>query len=331
MTVAYGRRPDRQPLETVVHHRFSAMGTSIHLATVGGNTTVLAEAEERLRGLELLWSRFLPDSELSRLNRANGVPCIVSQVTFDLVEDAIDAWRLSDGVFDPTIGVTMLAAGYDRSFASMGPDHLGQGRHVPAPGPEDIELHPYGPAVRLPPDVCLDLGGLAKGTAADLVADQLLNACDDVLGSMVNIGGDMTAAGEPPRAAGWHVEAPHTAWSGEEPLIISVTRGAVCTSSTAKRRWAGPDGVEHHLRDPRTGSPIRSGITSVTVVAARAAQAEVLTKMVMAAGPERAPEILAGHDATGLLVLDDGTVVPMPGLSPFLAPSAPTLETTERP
>lgn len=334
------------------------MGTTVHLSTIGGNRALLAAAEKKLRGLEELWSRFLPDSELSRLNRADGVPCIVSQATFDLIEDAIDAWRLSDGVFDPTIGATMTAAGYDRPFATMSAEHLGHGRHIPAPGPHDIELFPYGPAVRLPPGVHLDLGGLAKGAAADLLADLLLAGADDgsriddppagdvpvgngpetpedggdpVYGCMVNVGGDVMTAGRPPRPAGWHVAVPETGSSNSDPWVVSVSNGAVCTSSTAKRRWAGPDGAEHHLRDPATGAPIRSGIESATVLAARAAQAEVLTKMVMAAGPQRAPDILAESKATGLLVLDGGTVVAMPGLTPFLATSAATVKTTERP
>lgn len=339
MAGTHGRQPTCQPPDTVLHHRFVAMGTSVHLATVGGTRALLVLAEEKLRYLERLWSRFLPDSELSRLNRTQGVPCIVSKLTYDLIEDAIDAWKLSAGVFDPTIEPTMTAAGYDRPFAAMGPDHLGHGRHVPAPGPEAIELHPYGPAVQLPLGVRLDLGGLAKGVAADHLAERLLAAGNEpgdsqagapvedgepVVGCMVNIGGDMRTAGEPPRTEGWHVAAPDTGWSGDAPIVISVTHGAVCTSSTAKRRWSGPDGTEHHLRDPASGAPMRSGIKSITVIAARAAQAEVLTKMIMAAGPDRAPDILAESNTTGLLVLDDGTVVRMPGLAPFLAPSTST-------
>lgn len=292
------------------------MGTAAKLLIIGATPRIADQARRRVEDLERLWSRFLPHSELSRLNDSPGVPVVVSPETFRLVSDAIDAWEQSGGVFDPTVEPTMTAAGYDRSFERLANGHrLAAADHLPAPGPAEIELHPYGNAIELPPGVRLDLGGIAKGAAADLVAQELLDA--GAAGCCVNIGGDIRVMGESPRAEGWQItlDCPGGHWKP----VIGLRQGAVCTSTTTKRRWDTDTGVEHHLRDPVTGAPLDSGLVSVTVISARATQAEVITKLILAAGPGAAALVGAGHGVTGLTVAEDGTTTALAGFEPFVA------------
>ena len=98
--------------------RFRAMGTKVHLVVVDGGAGLLEQARARIDDLEHRWSRFLPHSELNELNRAAGSSeaTPVSAITFDLVERAIEAWRATDGLFDPTILPSLVAAGYDRKI-----------------------------------------------------------------------------------------------------------------------------------------------------------------------------------------------------------------------
>lgn len=319
--------------------RFPLMGTTAHVVLVGGATGDLDRVEARLHSLERRWSRFLQDSELSKLNANAGVPCIVSPETYDLVANAIDAWSQTGGSFDPTVGATMVAAGYDRSFSELG--RTASGSSLPAPGGGNIVLHPYGPAVQLPTNVQLDLGGIAKGAAADLIALELLanGSLDDksltheslasesdarsvaaaVQGCLINIGGDLRAAGAAPRPGGWRItlDCPGSA----ESRSLAIAAGAVCTSTKIKRRWISDAGQQHHLRDPATGHPLETGIASVTIIGERAAQAEVLTKAMFAAGPEDGIRLANRAGVTGILVLDNGTVQELPGLSQFLATS----------
>src|SRR6266550_4563773 len=96
------------------------MGSDGHLIVVGGRHGLVHRARARIDELERRWSRFLPDSEVSELNRGAGHAVEVSPDTTELVERAVDAWRLSGASFDPTVLGDVLRAGYDRSFDELG-------------------------------------------------------------------------------------------------------------------------------------------------------------------------------------------------------------------
>jgi thiamine biosynthesis lipoprotein len=296
---------------------FPAMGTEAHLVALEAPPHLLHQARERLGDLERRWSRFLPDSELTQLNRSAGRPVVVSAETFRLVEAAIEAWRWSHGRFDPTVATTMIAAGYDRPLGPPGPGRVrSTGDHLPCPSPVGVVLDPYPGSITLPPGVAFDLGGIAKGAAADLVAAELL--AGGAAGCCVNLGGDLRVAGHPPRPPGWVIELACDGADIATAPTVGVVDGAVCTSTRIRRSWTGPHGDEHHLRDPTTGAPLDRGLATVVVIAARAQQAEVLTKTAFAAGPLAAPDLLAGVGATGLLVTNDGATHHLAGLDPFL-------------
>ena len=181
------------------------MGTTAHVIVTGGRSGLADRAVERLEELEARWSRFRSDSEISRLNERPGVPVLVSRDTYDLIERALEGWRLTEGRFDPTLLREVRAAGYDRSFELISsPDaprghasHAGsvsrRARHVDRPSAEQIRLDPIVGTVWLGPDVQIDPGGIGKGLAADLVVDLLL--AEGALGALVNVGGDLRAAG----------------------------------------------------------------------------------------------------------------------------------------
>src|SRR2546429_593200 len=81
----------------------------------GGRIGLVSRALALVDGLEARWSRFLADSEVSRLNAAAGQPVSVSADTIKLVSTAVDAWRLTAGRFDPTVLGDVVRAGYDRT------------------------------------------------------------------------------------------------------------------------------------------------------------------------------------------------------------------------
>ncbi|MGF1596744.1 MAG: FAD:protein FMN transferase [Acidimicrobiales bacterium] len=291
------------------------MNTNVHLVVVGGTATHLAMAEALVLELDRRWSRFRPDSDIGRINGARGRPVIVAPDTFTLIGEAIDAYHRTDGAFDPTVEPTLVAAGYDRTFDRIIVD--GPAAIVAAPGPSGVELHEATGAVVVPPGVRLDLGGIGKGAAADLVTGRLLE--QGVAGCCVNIGGDLRAAGEPPDDRGWTIGLDVEGIDGR--LTVALAGGAACTSTVTRRRWRSSLGWQHHLRRPATGDPLDTGVHSVTVLGATGRQCEVVAKAAMTAGPEGAAAVTTATGTTGVLVLDDGTVVELPGLAPFLVPS----------
>ncbi|MEO8696889.1 MAG: FAD:protein FMN transferase [Acidimicrobiales bacterium] len=281
------------------------MGTRAHVvvtAEPGLEDQLTGLAVRELSLMERRWSRFLPTSELSRLNAAAGKPVIVSADTFSVIKSAVDAWNQTDGCFDPTVHDALCATGYDRTFAELAeqPDRPGAAR--PAPGCAEIELDPGLCAVRLPVGVRLDLGGIAKGAAADLVVGRLrANGAD---GACVNVGGDIRVDGCAPTTAGWIIEV---AFAELHRRRITLASGAVCTSTTSKRRWITADGERHHIIDPRGGRST-TGLRWVSVIAARATQAEVLTKAVFVAGADAGRRIIEDNRCYAVIVDDNDAI-----------------------
>lgn len=312
-------RSDARQTERVVGkqvHHFHAMGTDVEVIVVDGPDGAAADAQRQIDALEARWSRFLPDSELSRLNAAAGAPAVVSRLTFDLVQRAVGAWRLTNGRFDPTVLPSLEAAGYDRTFEDVArdaPDRVDATR--PAPGCGGIELDPVVRAVRLPPGVRLDLGGIGKGYAADLVARELRGA--GAAGVCVNLGGDLLVAGEPPDGAPAWVVAVDDPSGADRFGALALLQGGVATSTRLRRAWRRAGRDLHHLLDPASGEPAAGGLASVTVLAAEAWWAEVLAKAAFVAGPSDGARLVVEHGATGLLVHDDGRVDELDGLDAF--------------
>lgn len=259
------------------------MGTYFLLVARRSDEGSFDDAAEAIADLERRWSRFVPDSEVSILNRSPGVPVVVSPDTFAMIRAAVDASVATDGRFDPTVHDSMVSLGYDRTFDEVG---VVAGRPHVAPGVSGIELDDVLHAVTLPPGVRVDLGGIGKGTAADLVSGMLMDR--GAAGIAVSIGGDVRVRGESPSGTGWRFSCD----DGDVRLPV-LSDGGVCTSSSRRRRWNTANGVVHHVLDPATGTSTDAIIESVTVVGATAQQAEVLTKAAMVAG-RGATELLAG-------------------------------------
>jgi thiamine biosynthesis lipoprotein len=172
-------------------------------------------------------------------------------------------------------------------------------------------------AVRLPPGVALDLGGIGKGAAADEVSGELLAAdVPGVVGVLVNLGGDLRARGVAPAPHGWVIAVDDSLGTGRTG-VLALAEGAIATSTRLRRAWTRGDRTLHHLIDPRTGAPAESGLASVTVVAGDAWRAEVLAKAAFVAGPENGRALVRDAGATGLFVTDGGEVVELAGLSTF--------------
>ncbi len=279
------------------------MGTTYTVVVHADDTALIPHAERLLLALEQRWSRFLPDSEISILNRAGGRPVIVSPETADIIRAAIDGCLATEGRFDPTVHDAMLAAGYDRTFDDLAAadivDITASAPHgTRAPGIDGIdisgididdEIH----AITMPPATRIDLGGIGKGTAADLAATELVRL--GARGAAVSVGGDTRVIGDSPTGGGWSPEL------DGEPLDLPVLLdGGVCTSTSQRRRWHTPDGVRHHLLDPASGQSLDNDIASITVVAATAQRAEILTKAAMVAG-DAAEVLLADFGVAGVV------------------------------
>lgn len=287
------------------------MGTTAHVIVTNGAPGLADRAVARLEELEARWSRFLPDSEISRLNEMPGVPVLVSPETYQLVERALEGWRLTAGRFDPTLLRELRAAGYDRSFeliaAGDAPnEHMVAAMAAPSRA-ADMKLDPSVGTVLLPPGAELDPGGIGKGLAADLVVALVL--AGGAHGALVSVGGDLRVEGASPEGEGWIVAIADPMHGDRNIGTVALDAGAVASTWRTKRTWTAADGTRrHHLIDPATGLPAASGLAGVTVVTGQGWHAEVLAKAAFLAGPDDGAALLAANNAAGLLITHDGSI-----------------------
>jgi thiamine biosynthesis lipoprotein len=284
------------------------MGTRAHVlvdaADLERSDVLRRAAVARLHALEAKWSRFRPDSEISRVNAAAGSPVDVSRETALLVERSVEAWDRTDGRFDPTVLPALLAAGYDRDFRELvaGADPGAGPETSAAPGCGGIEVRRH--TVTLPPGVMFDPGGIGKGLAADLVVELLMTA--GARSACVNVGGDLRVAGQPSDAPAWAITVEDPLAAGTVLGTVRLRDEALVSSWRTRRTWSRGGTPVHHVIDPRTGAPAWSGIAGLTVVADEAWWAEALATSLFVLGAEGAPDAITARGVEALLVRDDG-------------------------
>ena len=298
---------------TTAVHRFEwrAMGCAASVEVVGGDSSLLDLAVQRVAHLERCWTRFDASSDVSRLNAAAGAPVSVDAATVVLLDAMVQAHGVTARAFDPTL----LAPLVGLDDPATGTTGTPSSATVPLPpwlrprGEVDgIAVDRSTSVARLPVGTALDAGGIGKGLAADIVAESLLS--DGAAGAMVCIGGDLRVIGDAPHAHGWRVGVADARDHELDAEVIGLTDGGVATSGTLRREWVDRRGVQrHHLIDPDTLRPThRDSIVQVTVIAGTAAWAEAHTKLVVVRGAGALAQ-LAGIGLAARIVLADGGVV----------------------
>jgi FAD:protein FMN transferase len=229
----------------------------VDVAVGGATTEELERIEWLFEGWERVFSRFRAESELNRVNRSESRVVVVSELFARVVHTALEAARSTDGLVDPTLGVAIEAAGYDRDFSLLSDDdERPPGPPVPGRWPA---LRLDGRLLSRPPGLHLDLNGVVKA----LAVDEALGLIEG--DGLVAAGGDVAARG------GAVVELPR---SGSLRLL----GGGLATSGTTRRRWRLQGQAQHHLIEPSTGRPAESQWQEVTVAAGSCLAADVAAK-----------------------------------------------------
>ncbi len=296
--------------ETMTQRDFRAMGSDITLIAVGpGASHRLDRAQRWLNAFELRFSRFLPLSELRRLNAAAGAPFIASPRLLQLVSLALRLASRSRGLFDPTVLRPLEDAGYDRSFDLMAPVLPARRARPHAGSWRDVRIDRGTRKIELPAGLGLDLGGAAKGWAVDRMAT--------VLGTpgLVNGGGDVFAAGSPADGPAWRIGVADPFQPERNLMQLEVSDRGVATSSVLRRSWRAGDAFRHHLIDPRTARPSTTDAVQVTVIAPSTLLADYHAKVALLKGAEAGLAYLDREPAIGgVIVRRDGRVSTTVGL-----------------
>jgi thiamine biosynthesis lipoprotein len=295
------------------YDEFRAMNTTIQVAAEGDAEEVamgfdivrgyIAECEQR-------FSRFLPGSELTALNRSSGTWFNASIDLYDMVRQAIELNDLTEGLFDPSILPFLIDAGYDRSMDEIrkqDPHPMNVTHHRSELTMADVDLDPSASRIFLPDGMTLDLGGIAKGWIAAHAVEQLREYCS---ACAVSAGGDFALSGLPSGETDWKISLEDPRNPEQVLAVLQVAPGALATSSVTRRQWIQAAQPRHHIIDPRTGMPAETAWLSVTVWAQQATLAEAFAKSLLITDPWKAPAFAARvPELRFIAVSQDGSLV----------------------
>jgi thiamine biosynthesis lipoprotein len=259
---------------------FTSMGCEIVVpdGSPHGDVRALFEGRDRR------FSRFLPTSELSRVNAAPLGLMLLSEDFASMLSLALDAASATGGLVTPAVGGAITAAGYDRDFADLPLDGEAVG---PVAVHSLTSLRLRGRMLLRSEPVVLDLNGVVKGQTVD---DALAR-----LGSgWVCAGGDL--------ATNVPVEVGLPAGGS-----VLLTGGGLATSSVARRTWLRGGAPQHHLIDPASGSPAATPWRDVTVSAGSCLAADIAAKAALLLG-DAGPAWLDGRRLAGRFVSRAGDV-----------------------
>jgi thiamine biosynthesis lipoprotein len=273
------------------------MGTTFRVVLYAADATAAKAAADaafaRVAELDGIMSDYKRDSELMKLCRAFATtrtePVPVSTDLFFVLEKAAELSVASDGAFDVTVGpVVQLWRHARRTQELPARDELAAA--MAKVGYKKVQLDAKARTVTLlTPGMQLDLGGIAKGYAAD-EALRLLRTKFGITRALVAASGDIACGDAPPGKDAWSVDIAPIA-KGQEPRRLNLANAAVSTSGDLEQ-FVVIGGVRYsHIVDPKTGLGV-TGRRSVTVVAPVGITADSMTKAVMLLPPDRALQLV---------------------------------------
>ena len=291
--------------------RTSALGTYVELAVT--DPAAMAAAQRLLRAelaaLDRACSRFRADSDLSRVNAGAGRPVPVGSRLRDAVRVALAAAEDTEGLVDPTLGSRIAAVGYDRDFSQLPVDGspVSPVAAPTSPAWSGVRVDDRAGTVLVPAGSQLDLGATAKAHGADRAASTIVQRLG--VGVLVSLGGDVAVAGPAP-AGGWAVRVVASTVQNrgtDRSETVLLAGGAVATSSPGARQWRRGGQVQHHILDPRTGVPVATYWSAVSVVAPSCVEANTVATAAVVLGAH-AVRWVGGTGLPARLVGVDGAV-----------------------
>ena len=301
------------------------MGTRFQIVVYVPDAAAASRASdaafERIARLDDTMTGYNPSSELMSLcQRAGGPPVPVSEDLFQVLATSQALSERTNGAFDITIGpVVRLWRRARRQHELPMPDELARARELV--GHAKLRLDPRARTAQLlKKGMLLDLGGIAKGYAADQALVVLKK--HGVMSALVAAGGDIAVSASPPGREGWRIGiAPLEAPERPPTRFLLLHDAAVSTSGDAEQYVEIGGKRYSHIVDPKTGVGL-AGQSSVTVVAPNATTSDGMATAVSVLGPERGLELVRSTPGTAALIVqatDQGPRTLELNLLPYVA------------
>lgn len=263
-----------------------------------------------IKKLETLLNYFSPDSEISAVNRAAGItPVRVSKETLEIVQKAVAVSNVSGGAFDTSIAPVISLWKFSKSTAEQSiPSENEIEGALKLVDFKKIKIDEIRSEIFLEDKgMELDLGGIAKGYAADKAVDAI--KAMGIKSALVAIAGDIRGFGLNSSRNAWKVgiQNPRPESDSEKPwediiASLSLENSAISTSGDYQRFFMSNGTRYHHILDSKTGFPTVSGLISSSVIAPEGYLADGLSTAVFILGVEEGIKLLESKGFGGVLV-----------------------------
>jgi thiamine biosynthesis lipoprotein len=262
-------------------------------------------AFDRIDQLDRIMSDYKEDSELMRLcARAGGAPVVVGPDLFSVLRTSQELARRSEGAFDVTVGpVVRLWRRARRQRVFPGAAKLKEALGLV--GHELMVLNEKNGTILLQKKgMLLDLGGIAKGYAADEALKVLVQ--EGMPRSLVAAGGDVAVGEPPPGNTGWRVGIAPMESPEQKPTRFLILKNAAVSTSGDAEQHVEIDGKRYsHILDPRTGLAL-VGRSGVTVIGPNGTTSDSLATAASVLGPAKGLKLVEATDGCAALFLVDG-------------------------
>jgi len=286
------------------------MGTVMtHKAFGAYAKEALAAVCREVSRIEELLSRFLPASDISRVNASAGIRSEkVSPETYDVLCKAVEFSRSFPDCFDVTMQplVILWKKGEE---SSARPDDSIIKQVLPLVNYQDLILDRWATSARLRKvGQSIDLGGLGKGFVGDKIVEIFREF--GTSSAYSNLGGNVVTVGAKPDGSPWQIGIQHPRHENRLIGSVAVEGETVVTSGDYQRCFIDSQGKRHHhILDPRTGYPSESGLISVSIITDKSVAADALSTAVFVAGMEKGLSFLKSVPRTEAVLVDSGLQV----------------------
>lgn len=291
-----------------------AMDTVMLLTVYGDQAQQgLDQAEQTIQKLEKLWSATDENSEIWALNHSGGNWVELSEDTQEILSRGLELCALTDGELDLTAYSAVQAWGFPTGAYRV-PDEAELEQLVGTIDYTQVELDDN--QARLPEDMSLDLGAVAKGRLGEVLSQDLKEL--GVTSALLELGGNIQTVGTKPDGSRWRVgiQDPNSQ-EGGYLAIVEVADQAVVTSGDYQRYFEQDGQTYCHIMDPATAAPADSGVDSVSIVGSDGTVCDALSTALFVMGEEKGAQFWKDYpelDFEAIFVSQDGTIAVTEGL-----------------
>lgn len=296
------------------------MDTFVEQKLYGENAqAAVQEISAKLREFEQAFSMHLEDSEISRLNAAAGGEAVeLSEPVYELLQRSRELSLQSQGAFDVTIAPLTKVWGITSEHPSV-PSEQERTAAMALVNANDLILG-EGTARLAREGQAVDLGGIAKGAACDIVRETAEKYGIDC--GYVSIGGNMVVLEKKPLGRDFYFGVRDPAGEATDSICALALYGKTMATTGAYERYFEEDGViYHHVLNPQTGWPADSDLLSVSVISEDGALADYLSTTLFVLGKETVLSCLERTDFSVIAVGEDGTIYCSASLEDQLKPT----------